>query len=53
MWHLFKPPFIEQNMRQANGIRHASLLNRARLGILHNEDIALLVQRVSNTSKVG
>jgi hypothetical protein len=42
---LFKVKFLTQNLRQSEDNVYASLLNRARVGIITDEDIKLLNSR--------
>ena len=48
LWHLFKPFFLNENVRQAGDSAYAQLLNRARVGCLTHHDILLLKSRVIN-----
>ena len=43
LWNLFKPIFLQQNMRQSNDQQYARPLNRARVGCLSESDISILL----------
>lgn len=46
LWSEFKPFFLQLNVRQSGDNNFAALLNRARVGLLTNENITLLNSRV-------
>jgi hypothetical protein len=46
LWQLFRPVFLDENIRQANDQFYSRLLNRARLGILLQSDIVALKKRI-------
>lgn len=46
LWNFFKPFFLEENVRQSSDSTYADLLNRTRVGLLSNKDIAILNNRV-------
>ncbi|XP_070184181.1 ATP-dependent DNA helicase PIF1-like [Littorina saxatilis] len=46
LWKLFKPVFLDQNMRQQKDNIFVSLLNRARVGLLSPDDIHLLKSKI-------
>ncbi len=46
LWHLFQPVLLEENKRQAGDQSYASLLNRARVGLLSAADIDMLKSRL-------
>ncbi|XP_053398286.1 ATP-dependent DNA helicase PIF1-like [Mercenaria mercenaria] len=55
LWELFKPLFLRENVRQNKDLRFIHLLNRARVGLLTQDDIELLktcldVNTVNTTS---
>lgn len=52
LWHLFKPFFLKQNMRQLKDLCYAQLLNRARIGCLTSDDIYTLRQRLVHPDSV-
>ena len=45
LWQLFIPIFLRENMRQSGDVHYAELLNRARIGLLNDDDISDLVGR--------
>lgn len=53
LWELFKPIFLKENMRQRDDNLYASLLNRARVGMLTNNDISILKKRLINPNASG
>ena len=46
LWCLFKPIFLTENMRQITDQSYANLLNRARVGLLHDLDVEQLKSRL-------
>jgi hypothetical protein len=48
LWNNFACCFLTQNMRQSKDVRYAALLNRARIGMMMDEDIVLLKTRLIN-----
>ena len=52
LWHLFKPFFLRQNMRQIEDSTYANLLNRVRIGLLNEDDITSLQQRVVSENNI-
>lgn len=47
LWKLFRPVFLDQNMRQQKNSTFVSLLQRGRVGCLSDDDIALLKSRMN------
>ena len=45
LWNLFTPLFLTENVRQRGDTFYASLLNRARVGLLTSRDISILKKR--------
>ena len=48
LWPLFRPFFFHQNMRQAEDLQYAQILNRIRIGSFTSSDIESLKTRLVN-----
>lgn len=46
IWSNFKPFILKQNLRQSENGTYASILNRARVGLLNEEDLKILQSRL-------
>ena len=53
LWQLFTPVFLRENMRQKHDTVYASLLNRARVGMLSQDDVTMLKSRIINQRACG
>jgi hypothetical protein len=46
LWSNFKPFILEENVRQSKDVTYASILNRARVGLLNEDDLKILQSRL-------
>lgn len=46
LWSTFKPFILKENVRQSEDVTYASILNRARVGLLSEDDLKILQSRL-------
>lgn len=46
LWSNFKPFILKENVRQSENVTYAAILNRARVGLLNEDDLKILQSRL-------